>query len=123
MENWIKNHYGLLMALGSGIVIGILGAYADTNKERADYYNRQAEKLADGLTIARQELYACPEAAELIDKSVNERHPNENNAGIVQALRYISKSAGVKVMDIGDDWEPAKNHVVNHPKRIVIPKE
>lgn len=123
MENWIKNHYGLLMALGIGIAIDILGAYADTNRARADFYNRQAEKLADGLTIARQELYACPEAAELINRSVNERHSDQNNAGIVETLRYISKSAGLKVMNIGDDWEPAKNHQVREPARIVIPKE
>ena len=123
MANWFDRHYGLLMSLAGGVVFGLIGAYADTQRDRAEFFDKQADTLADAVIIARESLHNCPEAAKLIDEDVNKRHPNENNAPVEEALRYISKKAGLKCKGVGDDWPTAKCTTTKEHRRILIGKE
>lgn len=117
---FFEKHYGLLLSLAGGAVFGILGAYADKQRDRAEFFNDQADTLSDGLVIARQSLYNCPKAAELIDKDINERHPDKNNAPVIETLRYISKKAGVKCEQYGDDWPDSKKVITKKARWIQI---
>lgn len=119
--SFFKDHRGLIIALLTGIPLAALALDRDKQKYYADFFDRQANDLSDAVTIARQELHDCPEAARLIDENVSRKHPGQDMAGIEEALRDISKRAGLKVPYCGDDW-PDEGPQIHSPKKTIMVK-